>query len=257
MDLRQKLEKRVADGRHGRARSLVNYPHYEVCEAHKLRLRGLTPEMRIPREKWFDHPFYRKQKQMCDYHVHFREEMLQVMVGIQGAHNLFLDAGGREEDEANRERARAGMMKGLRRTSSIFSKSMEVLNFHVTMEERYLFPEMQKISIIDLSFLYQDHKHLHEAEAKVTSALDVLLQHLLRTMTARSQEYLKQQRSQGQSDSKDDKGDRGDSDEDVKGGQMFLDLIACALEFDTVFMNHLGEEEEIVMPISLTNIIHL
>ena len=86
---------------------------------------------------------------MCDYHVHFREEMLQVLVAVQGAHNLYLDANGREQDADNQERARAGMMKGLRKAISMFGRSMEILSFHVQMEERYYFPEMQ---VSDLSY---------------------------------------------------------------------------------------------------------
>jgi hypothetical protein len=69
---------------------------------------------------------------------------------------------------------------------------------------------------IDLQFLYADHKNLHRAEETVADALDTLRQ------------------------------------QPTAAPGQIVDAMEMFLKFDDQLMAHLGEEEELVVPMSLT-----
>ena len=55
---------------------------------------------------------------------------------------------------------------------------MSTLGFHVSIEERRVFPMMQRQvekDSMDLSFLYDDHETLHKAETRLLKSLEQCL----------------------------------------------------------------------------------
>jgi hypothetical protein len=100
----------------------------------------------------------------------------------------------------------------------VFRDSMEGLHGHVRIEERAFFPQIQAAHpAFDLGFLYQDHQILHNAEDNLKRKFEKV---------AKSQENPVTPQEQ-------------------------LSLLRLALEFDELLINHLGEEEEIVVPLCL------
>ncbi len=95
----------------------------------------------------------------------------------------------------------------------IFEYCMQGLAFHVSIEERRLFPMLQReYPSVDVSFLYEDHKHLHKLEDSLKKTLRACAK---------------------------------------KDGSSLDAAISSALEFDACLLQHLGEEEEIVVPMML------
>ena len=106
---------------------------------------------------------------------------------------------------------------------------METLSFHVQIEENHFFPACQEAyPMINLQSLFDDHEKLHEKESNLHSEFHESLALL------------------------------NDTGADVtKLVTSLVKLGSSALAFDDVLMNHLGEEEEIVVPICLTKRINL
>jgi hypothetical protein len=103
-----------------------------------------------------------------------------------------------------------------------FHGSMEGLHGHVQIEESYFFPQLQSSHPdFDLRFLYQDHQVLHQAEANLKEQLEKISKKLRK------------------------------GDESIVTNQEKLSVLRVAVEFDEVLINHLGEEEEIVVPLCL------
>mmetsp|Transcript_10772 Transcript_10772/g.29737 ORF Transcript_10772/g.29737 Transcript_10772/m.29737 type:complete len:240 (-) Transcript_10772:163-882(-) len=97
-----------------------------------------------------------------------------------------------------------------------FSSSMRGLNGHVRIEEYACFPLYKELyPHVDIRFLYQDHESLHSSEQRT-------LEHLANL------------------------GNTSISQQDV------VNAIQQVLDFDDHLMAHLGEEEEVVVPMSLT-----
>jgi hemerythrin-like domain-containing protein len=88
----------------------------------------------------------------------------------------------------------------------------------VSIEEYSVFPVYRDcFPEVNIDFLYHDHKSLKEAEHKIVNELEAL--------------------AQKESVSKDE----------------IVDCLQQVLDFDDQLMAHLGEEEEIVVPMSLTD----
>lgn len=210
-DWKARLQRVLAQNRRA-----LNFVHYNVSESHKRRMQDLAekvPELYnnpdiTPRSKWFQHPRFSENSQMPPYHIHFRQE-------IQSVLNRLYEAYLTEEPRHQKQSLSAAYR--------LFSGSMSGLNGHVSIEEYACFPIYQEeFPNVEIRFLYEDHTHLKESEAK-------LLQEL---------EYLSS--------------DACDKESSVSSKAKILARIANMLDFDDQLMAHLGEEEEIVVPMSLT-----
>ena len=95
---------------------------------------------------------------------------------------------------------------------------MRGLHGHISIEEGYYFPNLSKLSGVDLQHLYEDHKHLGESESRISSLLRLMVEN-----TAKGRDV-----------------------------RMASAVLSCVLRYDTELMNHLGEEEEIVVPLTLS-----
>ena len=102
----------------------------------------------------------------------------------------------------------------IRRSHSTFVGSMRGLSGHVSIEEYACFPLYKEtFPNVDLKCLYQEHNHLHELETAVKNSLADLLENPTKDVVS---------------------------------------TLEVVLDYDDKLMAHLGEEEEIVVPMSLT-----
>jgi hypothetical protein len=193
-------------------RGVQNFEHYTPGTDHLSRMKALAqsaPELYdnpdiTPRSRWFQHPRYRQNSQMPPFHVHFRQEMQEVLRCLYQAY-------------AAAASADSSSQHYLRRAAATFHGSMRGLHGHVSIEEYACFPLYKNMYPgIDLQFLYADHKNLHRAEETVADALDTLRQ------------------------------------QPTAAPGQIVDAMEMFLKFDDQLMAHLGEEEELVVPMSLT-----
>lgn len=219
-DIINKLNHILLQNRH-----IINFIFYETSEEHKRRLEERPIRMNIIRNEWFNHPNYRKRSQMPSYHVHFREEMQLVL------NNLYECYQNNENEEYE--------IKNFLKAYSIFQNSMEGLHFHVQIEERSFFPDLQrKNPDFDLSFLYKDHEHLHEAEDNLKNKFQLI------------ERKIKSSKGKKRNNNDDNDNDNNNNDK-ILSIEDKSEILLLALKFDEVLINHLGEEEEIVVPLCL------
>jgi hypothetical protein len=208
-------------------RTVSDFRSYTASDAFRERQRTWPSQLKMARSEWWRHSRYHTQPMMPEYHVHFREESAHMLAAILDSYQHYR-AGNVEKRN-----------KKILLASRTFEASMSTLSFHVAIEERRVFPMMQsEVPDVDLSFLYADHEELHKAEAALKEAL------------ARCQDVCSTASGDGDDDDDDDDdGDDGDGEKRLES--LFQELVDRALAFDTIFMNHLGEEEELVVPLSL------
>jgi hypothetical protein len=199
-------------------RGELNFVHYTPSQEHSDRLKFLAetaPDLYnsssiTPRSKWFGHKHWNKNSQMPPYHVHFRQELQDV---IRYLYEAYYSA----------SKIPKAQLRAIRNAGSLFRGSMRGLNGHVRIEEYACFPLYRRtFPNVDIAFLYQDHEQLHKSEKAVNRAFNVM-----------------EEKSQAQ----DELLERDD----------ILSLLELVLDFDDQLMAHLGEEEEIVVPMSLTD----
>ena len=240
MDLIRQRVKTVLD----QDRQVLNFEHYRTSVAHQQRLTALTrmaPELYdnpdiTPRAKWFSHPMYRRNSQMPPFHVHFRQEMQHVVSCLWDALSSSSSSSSQQQQELRQ--------KHVRRASQIFQGSMRGLHGHVSIEEYACFPVYQQtFPRVNLSFLVDDHKELHRAEQHVKQILSQLHDSLSTSNGGNVQDY--NTNNNGTNHHHDDDDD-GDSD------KLLYTALEVVLDYDEQLMAHLGEEEEIVVPLSLT-----
>jgi hypothetical protein len=201
----------------GEDRGVMNYTNYVPSQQHLERMMQFkmtvptvfdNPTL-TPRSKWFTHKNWSKSAQMPPYHIHFREELQEAIRALYECYSAKL------------AKAQA---RSAQRAKSVFVGSMSGLGGHVSIEERHLFPQFQRtFSNIDISFLYNDHKHLHREE----SAAKKKLEDLTRAIAA--------------------------ADGILVPREDILPALNSLLAFDAELMAHLGEEEEIVVPMTLAS----
>lgn len=219
-EVNNKLQSILSQNRH-----ILNFTIYETCSEHKNRISQRPIRMNIPRNDWFNHPNFRRKPQMPSYHVHFREEMQSVLNLLYAWYQ-------------NNQNEEYGIKK-FQQAYNLFQNSMEGLHFHVQIEENSFFPELQsKNPDFDLSFLYKDHEYLHQAEDNLLKKFQLIKRKL--------------ELNKG----KKNNNNNGDNNNNNSNSttvtiQDKSELLALAVTYDEVLINHLGEEEEIVVPLCL------
>ncbi len=190
-------------------RHVVDFRSYQPSKEHLQRMAVLArgaPEIFnnpsiTPRSMWFSHPNWGRSSQMPLYHVHFREEVQDVVRHLYDAFNTAAN---------NRKLA-------VRKAFTHFNFAMTGLDGHVSIEESNVFPRIQKsFPAVNIDFLYEDHTELRKSEEGVVAAFNFVLF----------------------SDTAMEKDD-------------IVRLLETVLDFDDHLLAHLGEEEEIVVPLTL------
>lgn len=207
----------------------IAFAHYRPSKEHAERLRQLPEPLRLPRAAWRGHARYAGRFQMPNFHHDFRQELQAVACALFDAlghglapelHRDVLQRRGQNPAEAepstrSAERvARAAGPKELVAAALAEWQSFEQrLAKHVRIEESWIFPAIQThYPSLDLSFLVDDHRELLAAERRVGAQV---------------------RQAQGL---------------DPAAIERALEEL---LAFDAQFMDHLGEEEEFVVPLCL------
>jgi hypothetical protein len=203
-------------------RGVLNFENYTPSSGHVNRMKSLArtaPELYdsphiTPRSKWFSHEKWNQNSQMPPYHVHFRQELQDVV-------RYLFDAYNNNSNHHHPNNNKSTMM--IQNAHSLFVGSMRGLNGHVSIEEYACFPlYVDTFPNVDIACLYKDHKQLHKSEKAVQKTLSSLLE---------------------EEEKSSEKASR----------QAILSSLQVVLDFDDRLMAHLGEEEEIVVPMSLTD----
>jgi len=139
------------------ARHMVNYSNYVTSDEHKNRMKTLPKKLRIPRDQWFNHKNWPGRVHMPNYHVHFRQTMQQVIKAIVLSFQTSSVAA-----------CRQNIQSALRSFQSL----LRSLSGHVSIEERVAFPQMVRAHPnVNLKFLWEDHKELHQDADKLVRQL--------------------------------------------------------------------------------------
>jgi hypothetical protein len=228
-------------------RTVLNFKHYTPSPVHYERMKELAqlmphlydnPEI-TPRSKWFSHVNYGRNSQMPPYHVHFREESQQVISFLYQAHQQLQLQQEQEHESESSSPTKKLVLSLLKRASSMFQGSMRGLKGHVSIEEYMCFPKYAStFPNVDIRFLYDDHEELHKAEHDVQVQLIELVEAF--------------SHSSSPLPSRSITGSSGDDDDGSSLQLLLTTTLQAVLEFDDLLLAHLGEEEEIVVPMSLT-----
>jgi iron-sulfur cluster repair protein YtfE (RIC family) len=179
------------------------------------------------------HANWSKRAQMPAYRVHFRQEMQQLCRYLKDAYYSYTNATDTNSNKATTRTTTAI----IRRAQSMFAGSMKGLSGHVQIEEQALFPIFKRRhATVDTSFLYDDHKHLHTLERVAQSHF-----HQLQLLLLTRQQQPPQVNSSG-----------GLLLEQEATLLLLEATLLHVLAFDDALMNHLGEEEEVLVPLTLS-----
>ena len=154
---------------------------------------------------------------MPPYHVHFRVELQTAIEYLFKAYEMQQRSLKEEDNLSSSEQHQQQIQMMIQRSNNIFRSSMQGLHGHVSIEEYACFPLYQQTyPHVTVSFLTNDHKELHKQEETTQKSLSEL--------------------SLQSSPSK----------------QAIQETLGVVLDFDQHLLAHLGEEEEIVVPMLLT-----
>ena len=196
-------------------RGVENFEHYVTSKEHQGRMKQLK---KIAPEL-YDNPSITPRSTWFQ-HPRYRQNSQMPPFHVHFRHEMqqvltYLYQAYSAKDASNRK-------VNIRNASSTFHGSMRGLQGHVSIEEYTCFPTYKNLyPHVDIRFLYTDHRHLHNAEQNVSNSLTRLAEAL-------------------------GNGDSVDSSQIVETLELFL-------TFDDLLIAHLGEEEEIVVPMSLTD----
>jgi hypothetical protein len=199
-------------------RTVLSYTNYTPSASHLQRMHCLgathayifqNPQV-TPRFMWFSHPHWHLKEQMPQYHVHFRLELQEALRSLCDCYYSF-SWKAQYHAAQNAHQYLDAMAQGLRG--------------HASIEENYLFPDYHvKFPNIDLSFLYHDHKRLHQVERAAKRRLRNLLE--------RIQAIFDRTR--------------------VVPRDEILPVLEALFTLDRELVAHLGEEEEVIVPLTLS-----
>ena len=195
-------------------RNILNFEDYTTSETHQKRMKDLAQVA----PELYDNPAITPRSKWFS-HSRFRQNSQMPPFHVHFRHEL--QGVVRSLSEAYNVAVNGSDVAKVRhliqRADRMFQGSMRGLNGHVSIEEYACFPTYQSLyPHVPIQFLVEDHEHLHTTEAKVTRAL------------------------------------RNISNKQNIAVEDLLSVLTTVVEFDDMLMSHLGEEEEVVVPMSLT-----
>lgn len=145
-------------------RGVVNFKNYVTSEAHKVRMKTFPKRLQIPRSQWFQHKNWPGRMHMPPYHVHFRQDMQDAIKTVVRSFQT---------------PSLASRQQSIKSALRIFQSGMRSLTGHVGLEERAVFPMMVRANPdVNLDFLWEDHKELHEGVDRVVRQMRQLIHSL-------------------------------------------------------------------------------
>jgi Hemerythrin HHE cation binding domain len=196
-------------------RRVQNFPHYKPSEVHVSRMKELAKKA----PELYDNPEITPREK---WFQHSRYRQNSQMPPFHVHFRSELQAVIRYLYEGMTTDNGDVIQSNIRRATRLFEGSMRGLHGHVNIEEYACFPlyEQNYPHVKVAKFLAQEHEALHQAEEEARKALYDLL-------------------------------DKQEGDNLQK--ESVLSTLTVLLDFDDKLMAHLGEEEEIVVPMSLTD----
>jgi hypothetical protein len=197
-------------------RNVLNFEEYTVSDRHKQRLQELAkvaPEL-------YDNPAITPRSQWFNHPKYYENSQMppfhvHFRQELQATLQYLYQAFNGSESSSDVQR-----LSNIRSAQRYFASCMRGLNGHVSIEEYACFPLYEQIfPSVKLRFLYDDHYELHQKEDLVKQAFNTFL---------------------------------GDTEINCDRIEI-IKLIKVVLDFDDHLMRHLGEEEELVVPLSLTS----
>lgn len=210
--LEQRARDILAQDRH-----VLNFEHYRPGTAHAQRLARLSA-VDLP-DVFADPAIAPRSRWFTHPRYRVNSQMPPFHVHFRVEMQRVVSCLWEAATATSRRRRRHELPHRARR---LFQGSLRGLHGHVRIEEYACFPLYQRaFPTVDLQFLVDDHRALHRAETRVEEMLS---------------------RCCGDPQQKDDE----------DGDEVIWSTLETVLDFDDHLMAHLGEEEEIVVPLSLT-----
>lgn len=194
-------------------RGVLNYTHYTPSSTHLARMKKFATIA----PGIFDNPHVTPRNSWFT-HVNYHRSTQMPPYHVHFREEL--QEALRYLYEAYAATSLSTQQRATRRAQHCVQACLSGLGGHVGIEEQYAFPSMQRRQPrIDLTFLFEDHQRLDRAEKQLLQDLRLVVQ----KMTGR----------------------------DLVPRDSILTLLRSLLDFDVLLMTHLGEEEEVVVPITL------
>lgn len=203
----------------------IEFSGYRSSAEHKQRLAMMPAHLRIPRSEWARHPKYAGRFQMPNFHHEFRQELQAVIALLWNVWSDTMVQGDTVEEKTSDSTLSDAVMKRIKcapgsqlKHAMTWWKAYKArLTKHIGIEENWIFPSIRAhYPDLDLSFLFDDHRALELEEEQVGSAL--------RKCAAAS----------------------------ANDTKTLMAALEAVVKYDEHFMDHLGEEEEFVVPLCLS-----
>lgn len=206
-------------------RSTEIFENYTAGLSHITRMRKMRtvqPELCIPRNDWMQHENWSLNKQMTSYHIPIRSKMQQCLRELV----MCFDAIGRSGEIVQLGGEQLEIMSdNIASAFKAFRMCIMVLSGHADKEEHNTFPSlMHFFPKVDIKDMFDSHEGLDSAAEAVRDMFSELISHLAKGAVSTHKSNAHKQ---------------------------LADLIDAAMQFDAHLNQHLGEEEELAVPMSL------
>ena len=199
------------------------YDEYCPSKEHLHRLKrmiALYPELDVPRDKWQSHPQWSSNRQMTSYHVPIRSTLQKCLHEIRESIDPL-----QRQDNYNHPQNMTCHIEHIQKARHYFIMSVMMLNMHANNEERYSFPVlMHHFPKIHLYDMYDTHNAIKEQSETIIYCFDAYLNIFANHNKIKNQ---------------------------LCYVDFFWSLVHSLLEWDNLLNQHLHEEEDVVVPMSL------
>lgn len=179
----------------------------------------LYPELNIPRHKWLDHPHWSLNKQMTAYHVPIRCKMQQCLFHLW-------DAWQYTPHPQNNNVQTQTILQHINYAKNQYRLAITILESHAHKEESHTFPIMVSIfPKLDLYDMYDSHHMMKQKAQIIDNLFDVYIKHLEQNKKS--------------------------INDNTNHYTYLTTLIEQMFLLDTLLNQHLREEEDLLVPMSL------
>ena len=204
---------------------------YSPPPHHRQRLKHIYathPALCIPREEWTSHENWSLNKQMTQYHMPIRRVLHKVICGIcEGYETQQHSLVNTTIDDAITHTVELPFRQTLSTAHTQFQQLVWILEGHAEREETHLFRRMAEVFPgIDFTTMYTAHRAIDTCIERVQERFGWILQHQSPPYTNSNP------RTTGMD-------------------PLVTQLLTALLALHTHLMDHLNEEEDILVPMSL------
>ena len=180
----------------------------------------LYPELNIPRNRWLDHPHWSLNKQMTAYHVPIRCKMQQCLSHLWDAWQCTQHS--KKKDNVQTPT----ILQHLNHAQNQYRLAITILESHAHKEESHTFPIMVSIfHKLDLYDMYDSHHMMKQKAQIIDNLFNVYIKHLEQN--------------------------KRNIHDNANHNIYLTKLIEQMLLLDTFLNQHLHEEEDLLVPMSL------